>query len=198
MRLEFYITDLLFRHDCVIVPELGAFVSQSYPAELEPSTRMFRPARKQLAFNSEMRRSDGLLIDYVATTNAWSFERASQELKKAVRHWRHELAQGKKIRLEYIGQLYTENGSIQFLPSLESNYQLDSYGMGMFYVHPINALKSPAQSKTKKKPKEKKKSPCLMPPEQLLGGNGDGQRYSFRFWLQAVSYGRKSRKCDSS
>lgn len=158
MRLEFYITDLLFRHDCVIVPELGAFVSQSYPAELEPSTRMFRPARKQLAFNSEMRRSDGLLIDYVATTNAWSFERASQELKKAVRHWRHELAQGKKIRLEYIGQLYTENGSIQFLPSLESNYQLDSYGMGMFYVHPINALKSPAQSKTKKTRKKEKVS----------------------------------------
>lgn len=158
MRLEFYITDLLFRHDCVIVPELGAFVSQSYPAELEPSTRMFRPARKQLAFNSEMRRSDGLLIDYVATTNAWSFERASQELKKAVRQWRHELAQGKKIRLEYIGQLYTENGSTQFLPSLESNYQLDSYGMGMFYVHPINALKSSPRSKAKKTRKKEEVS----------------------------------------
>lgn len=154
MRLEFYITDLLFRHDCVIVPELGAFVAQSYPAELEPSTRMFRPGRKQLAFNSGMRRSDGLLIDYVSRTNAWSYERATQELKKAVRQWRNELAQGKKIRLEYIGQLYTEDGNIQFLPSLESNYQLDSYGMGMFYVHPINALKSAPRSKAKKTQKK--------------------------------------------
>ena len=154
MRLEFYITDLLFRHDCVIVPELGAFVAQSYPAELEPSTRMFRPGRKQLAFNSGMRRSDGLLIDYVSRTNTWSYERATQELKKAVRQWRNELAQGKKIRLEYIGQLYTEDGNIQFLPSLESNYQLDSYGMGMFYVHPINALKSAPRSKAKKTQKK--------------------------------------------
>ena len=154
MRLEFYITDLLFRHDYVIVPELGAFVAQSYPAELEPSTRMFRPGRKQLAFNSGMRRSDGLLIDYVSRTNAWSYERATQELKKAVRQWRNELAQGKKIRLEYIGQLYTEDGNIQFLPSLESNYQLDSYGMGMFYVHPINALKSAPRSKAKKTQKK--------------------------------------------
>lgn len=154
MRLEFYIIDLLFRHDCVIVPELGAFVAQSYPAELEPSTRMFRPGRKQLAFNSGMRRSDGLLIDYVSRTNAWSYERATQELKKAVRQWRNELAQGKKIRLEYIGQLYTEDGNIQFLPSLESNYQLDSYGMGMFYVHPINALKSAPRSKAKKTQKK--------------------------------------------
>lgn len=152
--MEFYITDLLFRHDCVIVPELGAFVAQSYPAELEPSTRMFRPGRKQLAFNSGMRRSDGLLIDYVSRTNAWSYERATQELKKAVRQWRNELAQGKKIRLEYIGQLYTEDGNIQFLPSLESNYQLDSYGMGMFYVHPINALKSAPRSKAKKTQKK--------------------------------------------
>ena len=154
MRLEFYIIDLLFRHDCVIVPELGAFVAQSYPAELEPSTRMFRPGRKQLAFNSGMRRSDGLLIDYVSRTNTWSYERATQELKKAVRQWRNELAQGKKIRLEYIGQLYTEDGNIQFLPSLESNYQLDSYGMGMFYVHPINALKSAPRSKAKKTQKK--------------------------------------------
>ena len=64
------------------------------------------------------------------------------------------MAQGKKIRLEYIGQLYTEDGNIQFLPSLESNYQLDSYGMGMFYVHPINALKSAPRSKAKKTQKK--------------------------------------------
>lgn len=138
MRLELFITDLLFRHDCVIVPDFGAFITRSLPAEITQATHMFRPARKQLAFNGSLRENDGLLIGYVSRVNKLSFEQARLQVQTAVTHWRHELAQGKRLRLEHIGQLYhSQQGAVQFIPSLESNFDLESYGHGIFHLPPI-------------------------------------------------------------
>jgi cell division septation protein DedD len=152
MRPELYITDLLFRHDCVIVPELGAFISRSLPAEIAASTHMFRPARKQVAFNASLTQSDGLLYNYVARINACSFETARLMVDQALAQWKKELAEGKKIRLEHIGQLYrAEQGTLQFVPALESNFLLSSYGMGIFHVPAIEtplATKAPAAKVT--------------------------------------------------
>jgi cell division septation protein DedD len=148
MRLELYITDLLFRHDCVIVPNLGAFISRSLPAEVAPSTNMFRPARKQLAFNASLKQSDGLLYGYASRVNDWSFERARTEVDNSISNWKQELAQGSKIRLEYIGQLYTASqGQLQFMPALESNFDLSSYGMGIFHIPSLD-LKTKTSSTT--------------------------------------------------
>lgn len=145
MRPELYITDLLFRHDCVIVPELGAFISRSLPAEIAPSTHMFRPARKQVAFNASLQQSDGLLYNYVARINACSFESARRMVDQALAQWKKDLAEGKKIRLEHIGQLYrSENGALQFVPALESNFLLSSYGMGIFHVPAVESVQAKA------------------------------------------------------
>lgn len=153
MRLELYITDLLFRHDCVIVPGIGAFISRSLPAEIESSTNMFRPSRKQLAFNASMKETDGLLVGYVSRTNKWSFEFAAEQVNKAVLNWKHELSQGKKIRLEYIGQLYySEQSAMQFLPAINSNFSLESFGMGIFHVPVVTERIASSPNATKEVP----------------------------------------------
>ena len=51
MQLETYISDLLYRYDCVTVPEFGAFLTQRKSATVHDSTNAFYPPKKVLSFS---------------------------------------------------------------------------------------------------------------------------------------------------
>ena len=50
MQLEIYISDLLYRYDCVTVPEFGAFLTHRVSAKIHESTHAFYPPKKALVF----------------------------------------------------------------------------------------------------------------------------------------------------
>jgi len=66
MQLETYISDLLYRYDCVTVPELGAFLTNRVSAKVHESTHTFYPPKKLLSFNEQLQNNDGLLANYIA------------------------------------------------------------------------------------------------------------------------------------
>lgn len=72
-----HIEYLLYSHDCVIVPQLGAFVVRHVPAEYNPLTSTFLPPREQILFNPELTHSDGLLAASVARSSGVSYQQAS-------------------------------------------------------------------------------------------------------------------------
>ena len=53
MQLETYISDLLYRYECVTVPEFGAFLTQRVSAKVHESTNAFYPPKKVLSFNEQ-------------------------------------------------------------------------------------------------------------------------------------------------
>ena len=61
-----YLTELLLDHECVIVPEFGAFITKETPAVLDYVNHLLTPPSKELAFNGQLVSDDGLLIGYVA------------------------------------------------------------------------------------------------------------------------------------
>ncbi len=50
MQLETYISDLLYRYECVVVPEFGAFLTQRESAKIHESTNAFYPPKKVVVF----------------------------------------------------------------------------------------------------------------------------------------------------
>ena len=46
MQLETYISDLLYRYDCITVPEFGAFLTSRVSAKVHDSTHTFYPPKK--------------------------------------------------------------------------------------------------------------------------------------------------------
>ena len=66
MQLETYISDLLYRYECVTVPEFGAFLTQRVPAVINDATNAFYPPKKNLSFNEQIQKNDGLLARYIA------------------------------------------------------------------------------------------------------------------------------------
>ena len=61
-----YISELLFLHDCVIVPKFGGFVSNPKSAQLNKTTGALTPPSKQILFNPNLKTNDGLLIAHIA------------------------------------------------------------------------------------------------------------------------------------
>lgn len=133
MQLETYISDLLYRYECVTVPGFGAFLSQHVSATVHESTNAFYPPKKRLSFNEQIQSNDGLLIRYIADTEKIPFESASKKIAKQVKSLKTYLNEGDTLKLENIGELHLNNeGKIQFNPSLHLNYLTDSFGLSQF------------------------------------------------------------------
>ncbi|HAB28502.1 MAG TPA: SPOR domain-containing protein [Xanthomarina gelatinilytica] len=139
MQLESYISDLLYRYECVTVPEFGAFLTQRVSATIHESTNAFYPPKKKLSFNEQIQANDGILTHYIADVEKIPFEEASKKNEKRVKSLKSYLTQGETISFENIGDLTLNNeGKIIFEPSYHLNYLTDAFGLSQFVSPSVN------------------------------------------------------------
>lgn len=133
MQLETYISDLLYRYDCVTVPEFGAFLTHRVSAKIHESTHAFYPPKKALSFNEQLQNNDGLLANYIADVEKIPYEVAVEKVAKHVKSIKSYLVEGETIAFENIGELLlNKEGKINFEPSLHINYLTDAFGLSQF------------------------------------------------------------------
>lgn len=130
MQLETYISDLLYRYECVTVPNFGAFLAQKTSAIVDASTNTFYPPSKLISFNEQIQKSDGLLAHYVADVDKISFEQALQNIDKRVKALKAYLLEGETISFDTIGELkLNTDKNIVFEPANRLNYLMDAFGL---------------------------------------------------------------------
>ncbi|WCO01606.1 HU domain-containing protein [Psychroserpens ponticola] len=133
MQLETYISDLLYRYDCVTVPEFGAFLTHRVSAKIHESTHAFYPPKKALSFNEQLQNNDGLLANYIADVEKIPYEVAVEKVTKHVKSIKSYLVEGETIAFQNIGELLlNKEGKINFEPSLHINYLTDAFGLSQF------------------------------------------------------------------
>ena len=129
MILGNYINDLLYRYDCVIVPDFGGFITNKIGAKVNKFTHTFTPPTKQVTFNNLLKHNDGLLSNYIASSENISFENASSAISLSVIRWKNEL-QSKPVEIENLGSLsLTDDKKLIFEPSTHVNYFTESFGL---------------------------------------------------------------------
>ena len=132
MQLPNYICNLLFRYECVIVPEFGGFVSSTIPSHRDARTQVFYPPTKKINFNNQLKNNDGLLANYIADVENISFEQAVELIGTEVKKWKLQLNQG-ALKLSKIGELHVnKDQKIVFTPLEETNYLMRSFGLSSF------------------------------------------------------------------
>ncbi|MEZ4853154.1 SPOR domain-containing protein [Flavobacterium sp.] len=133
MIIENYIANLLYRHNCIIVPNFGAFITETVSAKLDGNTT-FTPPRKVITFNANIKNNDGLLTNYIAVAEKISFEKATQKIETQVLEWQTILADNNSISLSKIGTLVfnKSNNSLFFSPDTTTNYLTSSFGLSQF------------------------------------------------------------------
>ncbi len=130
MRTEQYIEELLYRYNCVVVPEFGAFLTQKKSAELQKISNTFSPPTKTISFNQQLTSNDGLLVNYIATAEKLSYEDALVAVNNEVQHWNRMLKLGQRVKFATIGELFlNEEDKIQFIPTNQVNYLTTSFGL---------------------------------------------------------------------
>jgi len=128
--VEHYISELLFLHNCVILPNFGGFVGNPQSAELNKTTGMLSPPSKQILFNANLKTNDGLLITHISNQEGITQEVAKNEVDNYATKITNKLTSSKVLRIDKIG-LFTlgKEGNIIFLQDSVNNYSLDSFGM---------------------------------------------------------------------
>lgn len=140
MKIEEYISDLLFEHDCVIVPDFGGFVCNYASAAIDPVKHLFEPPAKRILFNKGLTRNDGLLAHHISAKLKLPYTEALKYIAGEVKRFKEDIEKDKRLMLDNIGLLYTdEKGSLIFQQDNKLNYLADSYGLSAFYHLPVSA-----------------------------------------------------------
>ena len=148
MTLTNYINDLLYRYDCVIVPDFGGFVTNAISARVNHFSHTFYPPTKQLTFNSHLTNNDGLLANYIASSENISFKKANQKIADSVKSWNIQL-QTESVVIGKVGSLSLNNErQITFEPNTVTNYLTETFGMSALSSPAIKRLEYIAQSET--------------------------------------------------
>lgn len=138
MDITAHIRELLFGHDCVIIPGFGGFIGNYSPAKLDKTTGTFHPPVKKISFNRNLNHNDGLLIKKISASVNMNYGDTRNMIEEFVSDLRKKLDKGEKVVFEHIGTFRNNHeGNIQFEPAEEVNYHLDSYGLESFNCMPL-------------------------------------------------------------
>jgi cell division septation protein DedD len=138
MTLSRHITQLLFDHDCVIVPGFGGFVANASASFHHPVKHLFYPPYKKIAFNRNLQNNDGLLAHAVASSQNIPFADAMKIISAESDAWQAELRSSKRLALEKIGTFYYDvKGNLQFDQDMNANYLAGSFGLAPVQQRPI-------------------------------------------------------------
>jgi len=138
MDITAFIRELLFGHDCVILPGFGGFVGNYIPAHIDKDSDTFYPPVKQISFNRNLNHNDGLLVGRISSSAGINYGDARNMVDEFVASLIKKLERGEKIRFDKIGTFANnEEGNVLFEPDHDVNYHLGSYGLDSFRFSPI-------------------------------------------------------------
>ena len=112
-----HIEYLVLRHDCVVVPGLGALIAHHTPAYIDEELGCIFPPRRSMTFNPELTHNDGLLVSSVARRHRLTYDQAVQVVTDAVNAMRYQLRQEGETGIGHLGVLtLTTEGTPIFEP----------------------------------------------------------------------------------
>jgi|GEM_PF-1527409 len=130
MDIAAHIGNLVLEHECVIIPGLGAFLTNFHSSEIHPEQHSILPPSRKLVFNAQLNTNDGLLAHYLAQRLSVSYKTSLQLLGLFVTYCKRDLAAGKQISFGELGVLdLNSSHKLEFYPNTSVNYNEDAFGL---------------------------------------------------------------------
>jgi len=167
MKIEQYISQLLYRYQCVTVPGFGAFLTEIQSAKLDENTNSFYPPKKLVSFNPYIKNNDGLLANHLSKEEKINYEVAISVIETEVENWRKIIHEFGQLNFKNIGSfsLNSENNLV-FVPAEQINYLKESFGLSAF-VSPIVKREESKREEYKEIVEQlEEKAPIIFTPEK--------------------------------
>jgi hypothetical protein len=138
LDIKAFIRELLFEHDCVIVPGFGGFIGNFSSARIDRITGTFYPPVKKISFNRNLDNNDGLLISHVSKLKNLNYGDARSRIEEFVNDLKIRLSKGEKVVFDHIGTFVNNHeGNVEFEPEANINYARGSFGLESFQCMPL-------------------------------------------------------------
>jgi cell division septation protein DedD len=123
------VSELLLKHNCVIIPSLGGFVASKKPASISSAGNILPPS-KSVSFNNLLQNNDGVFINYIASKLALNYADAENAVKEFCAETNYILKENAVINFPSLGKLkMNTDDKIIFSPSSDTNLLLESFGL---------------------------------------------------------------------
>ncbi len=130
---------LLQQNECVIIPNLGGFITHYEPAKIDNTTDLFSPPYKGVVFNHRLTQNDGLLIHHLMKKHQKTYEFIANEIAQFVEQIKFDIAQNKSITIEKVGTLSkNKEGFYHFQQDKSNNLLQNSFALYAFHSPAIN------------------------------------------------------------
>jgi hypothetical protein len=137
-QVSVFVAELLYSHDCVIIPGFGGFVARHVPSFIHPGLHTVHPPSKSVLFNKNLVNNDGLLANSMIEKFNISYTEAVERISKFAEDCHRTLHQNLRLELENIGVLYLDTEkNIQFEPKEDLNFLIKSFGLSPVYAQPV-------------------------------------------------------------
>ncbi len=128
-KIEEHIFELLYKHDCVTLPNFGGFVGQYTGAQFDETKNTFLPPSKQIRFNKHLKNDDGLLTHDIANYRKVSYADASASIKAYIEALKQELATSQRVEIPKLGVLYIDNDKSLKFATKAHNFSSQHFGL---------------------------------------------------------------------
>lgn len=154
-----YIREMLFRHDCVIIPGFGAFIGNFFPARADRREGLFHPPSRKITFNRHLTGNDGLLIGHISSALGTGYGEARDIVLEWADDLRRKIMAGNPVPIDHLGTFSLNyEGAIIFAPDTSVNYLLSSYGLSAYHRQPVPGYD------VRKRALEKRREPSVNQP----------------------------------
>ena len=127
---EEVICQLILRHNCVVVPHFGGFVSKTIAAQIDFEKGIIQAPFKQLLFNRNLINDDGLVLAEYARLNGLYYQEGASQLVQFTSQLNTDLSHGKQVSIPKLGIFSKDaDGIVRFEQDRHFNLLLSSYGL---------------------------------------------------------------------
>lgn len=166
MNIPFAVSQLLIKHDCVIVPRLGGFIAHYEEAKIDYSSMEISPPSKTIAFNKNLLHNDGLLEEYLCESLNITSVESQKMINNFVDDLYKQLEVDKVVEFDKLGEFTFSNKKLVFHYSSKTNLLASSFGLASFSCSALHEshrakLKAPKKHSFDKAKEKKRNRPVL-------------------------------------
>jgi hypothetical protein len=157
MDITRYIQELLYRHDCVILPGFGGLILHYSNGNFDGIKKELNPPGRSVTFNGLLTDDDGLLTSAITKGESISYEEGKKHVSQFMDNMKQEIRRTGQAKLENIGTFSASNENKWiFKPDPDSNFLESSFGLNVIYASPIVPEQIKRPLRTTRKPADRK------------------------------------------
>lgn len=139
--LSHYIECLLLHHDCVVVPQFGAFITMDNESSRVESEDLFFPPLRVVRFHPDLTEDDGLLVESMRVAMHQSAIESKRKIQLMVLELRQQLLADGQVDFGSLGLFsQDEDGHVTFEPCQAGAITPAYFGLDAFVMPRLSAL----------------------------------------------------------